>query len=134
INSDIDSVIINEQQAVWILKKIILSNQKNQRTSGTNNSSHNNKLTLLYRHSRDGSALENFRQMCAEKGTTVVVGKVLNTEEILGGYNPITWSTYSSLPDSFADSAKWVSASESFIFSLDKDRKSTRLNSSHDQI
>ena len=37
----------------------------------------------------DGNTPEKFREMCAEKGPTVAVGKVLYTEEILGGYNPI---------------------------------------------
>src|SRR6185437_3661184 len=83
VNADIDSVIINEQQAAWITQKIMESMTRNRKSQRAY------KFTLLYRHSRDGNTRENFRKMCAGKGSTVAVGKVLNTEEILGGYNPI---------------------------------------------
>jgi len=124
INSDMDSIIINKQQAAWISQKIMESNttnQRDQRTSGTNNNFH--KLTLLYRHSRDGSVFENYRHMCAEKGPTVSVGKVLNTEEILGGYNPISWKPISVI----SGEGEWFSTSESFIFSLDKDKSENHI-------
>jgi len=123
INVDIDSVIINEQQASWITQKIMESmklNTKSQRASGKSSCFY--KLTLLYRHSRDGNTYKSFRQMCAKKGPTVAVGKVLNTEEILGGYNPIAWRTLSSFPNlQTITDFNWVQTSESFIFSLNKD-------------
>jgi len=114
----VDSVIINAQQAAWITQKIVeltKPNQENQRTPRMNNNFY--KLTLLYRHSRDGN---KFREICAEKGPTVAVGKVLDTEEILGGYNPMAWKAFTELDPSSPD-VIWVSTSESFIFSLDKD-------------
>src|SRR6185436_14704126 len=93
-------------------------NQGNQRIPRINNSFY--KLTLLYRHSMDG---KNFRQICAGKGPTVSVGKVLGTEELLGGYNPLAWETL----DTLASSAIWSSTSESFIFSLDKDKPAKNI-------
>ena len=101
LKPDIDSVVINEQQAAWISQKIM--ELRNDSTC---------KLTLLYRHSRDGS-VEKFQQQCSNKNPTVIVGKVLDSDEILGGYNPTYWTT-SSNTDSI-----WVSTTESFIFSLD---------------
>ena len=95
---DIDSVIINEQQAAWISQKIM--ELRNDSTC---------KLTLLYRHSRDGS-IEKFQQQCRNREPTVIVGKVLNSDEILGGYNPTCWMQ-----------SGWISTTESFIFSLDKE-------------
>jgi len=124
IKSNIDSVIINEQHAEWISQKIMEStklNQENQRTPRTNNGFY--KLTLLYRHSKDG---KKFRQLCAEKGPTVTVGKVLGTEEILGGYNPLAWRTTLAT----LTSAIWPPTSESFIFSLDKDKPAKNILSS----
>ena len=50
--------------------------------------------------------------MCADKGPTISVGRVKETEEILGGYNPLSWSTSKS---------GFLSTRKSFIFSLDKD-------------
>src|SRR6185312_5815060 len=115
IKFNIDSVIINEQQAAWILQKIMeltMPDQRRERTSRINNGFY--KLTLLYRHSKNG---KNFREMCAKKGPTVTVGKVLDTEEILGGYNPMAWKAPTEL-DTSAIYVTWISTSESFIFSL----------------
>ena len=42
---------------------------------------------------------------------TITVGKVSDTEEILGGYNPVSWDNHSY---------NYVSTIESFIFVLDK--------------
>ena len=119
VSADIDSsVIISNQQATWIAQKIkesVKRSQRIQRAPEKSNCCY--KFTLLYRHSRDGNinTLKDFRQRCASKGPTVTVGKVFNTEEILGGYNPISWSDYYSL-----DHSSFIQTSESFIFSLNR--------------
>src|SRR6185312_4033108 len=59
---------------------------------------------------RDGNTVAKFRELCNNKGPTIAVGKVLNTEEILGGYNPLSWGSRSGYADT----------KESFIFALDK--------------
>src|SRR6185437_7538964 len=87
--------------------------RKSQKASGKSSCCY--EFTLLYRSSRDGNTAEKFRQMCAGKGPTVAVGKVFNTEEILGGYNPISWSA--NVPYKAC-----IQTSESFIFSLNKDK------------
>src|SRR5204863_9113560 len=113
---DVDSVVISKQQASWILQKIAESTQLGEVKRGeTNRQTITYKLTLLYRESRDGDinmadTVKKFWRMCADKGPTIAVGRVRDTEEILGGYNPLSWST----------SKEWGSTKESFIFSLDK--------------
>src|SRR6185436_11207922 len=103
---DIDSVVISKQQASWILQKIAESTQLGDaERSGTSRQTITHKLTLLYRESRDGNI--NW----ADKGPTIAVGRVEDTEEILGGYNPLSWST---------SEKGYVSTRESFTFSLDK--------------
>src|SRR5437764_4190821 len=90
----IDSLIINKQQAEWISSKIVESTkqlQGNQRGSLKTNGVY--KFTLLYRCSRDGNTVAKFQELCNNKGPTIAVGKVLNTEEILGGYNPFAWGS-----------------------------------------
>src|SRR6185312_8346836 len=99
-------------QAEWISSKIGESTrllQENQRTSVKHD---DYKLTLLYRQSRDGNTTAKFRELCNNKGPTIAVGKVLGTEEILGGYNPFAWGV----------NHKWLHTKENFIFSLDKSR------------
>ena len=108
---NIDSVIINNKQAEWILSKIVESTrrlQENQETSMKQDDVY--KLTLLYRQSRDGNNVAKFKELCHGKGATIAVGKVSGTEEILGGYNPVSWN----------GSGYYIRTDKSFIFALDK--------------
>ncbi|RIB27947.1 hypothetical protein C2G38_2159257 [Gigaspora rosea] len=47
------------------------------------------KFMLIYRASCDGFGIENFHKNYDNKGPTVVVIKVRNSGEIIGGYNPL---------------------------------------------
>src|SRR5207249_6329945 len=49
------------------------------------------KFKLLFRGSRDGLNSSKFREICDNQSRTVTVAKVKNSNEILGGYNPIEW-------------------------------------------
>ena len=62
----------------------------------------------MYRASRDGNTAAAFHEKCDNKGATVVVVRIQNSEQIVGGYNPLSW-------DSNSD---WKSTNDSFIFSL----------------
>ena len=47
------------------------------------------KIKLAYRASKDGFG--NFHHYCDNKGPSIVVIKVRNSGEIIGGYNPLDW-------------------------------------------
>ncbi|RIB29941.1 hypothetical protein C2G38_2027318 [Gigaspora rosea] len=49
------------------------------------------EFRLLFRGSRDGFTRESFWNLCNRQKDLVVVIKVKDTDEILGGYNPIGW-------------------------------------------
>jgi hypothetical protein len=68
----------------------------------------NYKFILLYRASRDGNTAEAFHSKCDYKGATIVVVKITNSEQIVGGYNPLFWDS--------SNSDK--STKDSFIFSF----------------
>ncbi|CAG8594108.1 7827_t:CDS:2 [Paraglomus occultum] len=51
------------------------------------------KFKLLLRGSRDGFEAETFHTLCDDKGPTIVVLRVRGSEDIIGGYNPLTWKT-----------------------------------------
>ncbi|RHZ86494.1 hypothetical protein Glove_50g70 [Diversispora epigaea] len=100
----ITSSIINIEQATeiesWVDKKEV--------TYDVNNNPY--KFNLILRGSRDGFEKDVFWNLC-DKKTNLVVVKVKNTDEILGGYNPIGWSSnlrhkYSETYDSFIFSLK----------------------------
>ncbi|GBB93086.1 hypothetical protein RclHR1_21010004 [Rhizophagus clarus] len=66
------------------------------------------KFNLLYRASRDGNMAAVFHAKCDNKGATIVVVKFTNSEQIVGGYNPLFWDSSNSVK----------STNDSFIFSF----------------
>ncbi|CAB4387780.1 unnamed protein product [Rhizophagus irregularis] len=79
------------------------------------------KFNLLYRASRDGNTPAAFHAKCDNKGATIVVAKIKNSEQIVGGYNPLYWnsivhelSTFDSFIYFFADVKNIVTAKVSY--------------------
>ncbi|GBB83503.1 hypothetical protein RclHR1_10200010 [Rhizophagus clarus] len=66
------------------------------------------EFNLLTRGFRDSFTRQEFHDKCNNQGPTLVLLKVCGTGQIIGGYNPVNWSS----------SGKWVSTRDSFIFSL----------------
>src|ERR1044071_6941041 len=84
------------------------------------------EFKLLFRGSRDGSTGEKFHEFCDNKSRTVTIVKVKDSNEILGGYNPIVWEsecgdTYSATIDSFIFSFKKNDRIENGILSRIKE-------------
>ncbi|RHZ76387.1 hypothetical protein Glove_198g107 [Diversispora epigaea] len=100
----ITSLIITNEHAAniasWIDKKEV--------TYDVNNNPY--EFNLILRGSRDGFGVDVFWSLCNQKTNLVVVVKVKDTDEILGGYNPIGWD--SNLHGQFS------TTNDSFIFSL----------------
>src|ERR1700722_3682366 len=80
------------------------------------------KFELIYR-----ASLENFKRFhynCDNKGPTVIIIKVRNSGEIIGGYNPLDWrSVKSESVENASDNHNFYNdykceTSNSFIFSL----------------
>ncbi|RIA96973.1 hypothetical protein C1645_871661 [Glomus cerebriforme] len=63
---------------------------------------------LLHRGRDDGLSVEEFHQNCDGKGPTLVIIKIKNSNDIIGGYNPFSWSS----------SGNWKVTDKSFIFSF----------------
>ncbi|RIA97512.1 hypothetical protein C1645_813912 [Glomus cerebriforme] len=66
------------------------------------------KFNLLYCASRDGNTAAAFHKKCDNKGANIVVIKIKNSDQIIGGYNPLEWNS------SDTDRA----TKDSFIFSI----------------
>ncbi|CAG8573575.1 4293_t:CDS:2 [Paraglomus occultum] len=65
-------------------------------------------LKLIYRASNDGFNDTDFHRLCDNKGPTVVVIRVKETGEILGGYNPLSWDKTN----------QYKATDKSFLFNL----------------
>jgi hypothetical protein len=66
------------------------------------------KFNLIYRASRDGSTTASFHAKCDNKGATITVVKIKNSEQIVGGYNPLFWDSSNDIKNT----------KDSFIFSF----------------
>ncbi|CAB4437677.1 unnamed protein product [Rhizophagus irregularis] len=101
----IDSNIITIQHAELISKWIDkLKNTDELKTSY--------KFKLILRGSRDGFTAQKFHEICDNKSRTVTIVKVKESNEILGGYNPIEWKNDTSAFGSYG------TTKDSFIFSF----------------
>ena len=69
------------------------------------------KFKLLHRGC-DGFTSKKFREICNNQTRTVTVVRVKDSNEILGGYNPIAWERSDYFNPRFGDTK------ESFIFSF----------------
>jgi hypothetical protein len=98
---NVDSVIIDQKHTA------LFANWINRQGGKVNNY----KFNLLYRYSRDGNTGTAFHAKCDYIGATIVIAKTKNSEQIVGGYNPLVWDS----------SGAYKSTKDSFIF-LFKDR------------
>ncbi|EXX54210.1 uncharacterized protein OCT59_025937 [Rhizophagus irregularis] len=99
----IDSKIITYQHAELISKWI----NKSENIDKTY------EFKLILRGSRDGFLPSKFHEICDNKPHTVSIIKVKDSNEILGGYNPIVWKFAKKYDYGFYDYTK-----DSFIFSF----------------
>ncbi|CAG8588023.1 6418_t:CDS:2, partial [Acaulospora morrowiae] len=96
----IESTILKSRHAAIISKWI-------DRKEGNSSKVERSKYTfnLLLRGSRDGFSAHEFHRLCDNQGPTVVVMKVKESGEIIGGYNPLNWRKYKPL-----SSESWMAA------------------------
>jgi hypothetical protein len=82
------------------------------------------EFNLLYRDSRDGNTIQAFHDKCDNKGATIVVVKIENSDQLVGGYNPLLWDS----------SGRSLSTADSFIFSFKSKNniQSAKLGYSYD--
>ncbi|EXX62603.1 uncharacterized protein OCT59_029128 [Rhizophagus irregularis] len=68
------------------------------------------EFKLLLRGSRDGFTPKKFHELCDDISHTVTFIKIKETGEIIGGYNPLVWKSYST--------GRCGKTKDSFIFSF----------------
>ncbi|RGB35293.1 hypothetical protein C1646_667821 [Rhizophagus diaphanus] len=86
ISTDLlESVLVNRKHIALIVSWIDKKRGKNKY-----------KLNLLYRASRDGNTPLAFHAKCDNKGATIIIARVKNSKQIVGGYNPLFWDSSNS--------------------------------------
>jgi hypothetical protein len=53
-------------------------------------------FNLPYRASKDGYTPKAFHAKCDNKGATIIIAKIANSEQVIGGYNPFQWDSSNS--------------------------------------
>jgi hypothetical protein len=76
-------------------------------------SNYNNKnipydFKLLYHSGRDGFNAASFHRNCDNKGATIWVARIKGSAQLIGGYNPLDWSSNNI----------WKTTTESFLFNF----------------
>src|SRR2546429_292273 len=66
------------------------------------------KFNLLLRGTRDGFEIAAFHSLCDNKGATIVLGRIKDSKQIVGGYNPLSWNQNNA----------YLNTSESFLFNI----------------
>jgi hypothetical protein len=102
----IDSKIITIQHAKIISKWI-------DRIGIMDNLENSYEFKLIFRGSRDGFSAKEFHKICDNQSRTVSIIKVKDSNEILGGYNPIDWKD-----NSIFFGSSYRATKDSFIFSF----------------
>ncbi|GES83734.1 carbohydrate-binding module family 13 protein [Rhizophagus clarus] len=108
----IDSKIITIQHAELISKWI-------DRLEITDELKNSYEFKLILRGSRDGFTAEKFHEICDNKSRTISIIKVKDSDEILGGYNPIIWESREYCP--FTE-REYSETNDSFIFSFNNEK------------
>jgi hypothetical protein len=83
-SKNVNSVIIDQRHINLLINWI-------DRKEGSKTSLY--KFNLLYRASRDGNTAIEFHKKCDNRGATITVLKIKNSEGIVGGYNPLDWDS-----------------------------------------
>ncbi|CAB4403735.1 unnamed protein product [Rhizophagus irregularis] len=112
-SKSIDSKIITIQHAELISKWI-------DRLEITDKMKNSYEFKLILRGSRDGVSSQKFHEICDNQSHTISIIKVKNSNEILGGYNPIIWKSdlsFGITKDSFIFSFKDKENIENYILS-----------------
>ncbi|RHZ88718.1 hypothetical protein Glove_21g344 [Diversispora epigaea] len=96
----VDSLLINKK--VTLLFASWIDKQQNTYYSD-NEKKMPYKFELLFRCSRDGNNSSTFHQKCDNQGATIMIAKIQNSEQLVGGYNPLDWNSngYKNTNDSF---------------------------------
>jgi hypothetical protein len=123
---NIDSKIITIKHAELISKWI-------DKLENTDEIENFYKFKLLLRGSRDGFTPNKFHEICNNQPNTITVVKVKDSNEVLGGYNPIAWESnefneicdeaFSATKDSFIFSFNDINNIERFILSHIKNKE-----------
>jgi hypothetical protein len=119
----IDSTIIVGEQTALLAKWIKECNFEDYL-----NIENSFDFKLLLRGSKNGFDIGTFHKKCDGIDNTIVIIKIKDSDEIIGGYNPFSWQSLFNIGlQSFPYENYSIPCSSSFLFSLNNIRLGNRL-------
>src|SRR5437763_9427066 len=99
--------------------KMLISNWIDEKNDGLDNL-HNlpYNYELILRGSQEGFSKSIFEKKSFNIEQTVVIMKLKETGELVGGYNPVCWNLKEKSPDE----NYWIETDKSFIFKIDQNQ------------
>src|SRR5438874_8653121 len=88
------------------------------------------KFKLIYQRTKDGFHRSVFEQRCYNIEQTVVIIKIKETGELVGGYNPVCWN----VKEKSLDEQYQIETDESFIFKIEDEINNSTLSRVEDPI
>src|SRR5437588_8087616 len=76
------------------------------------------EFQLILQGTKDGFSRTIFEQKCYNIEQTLVVMKIKETEELVGGYNPVCWNKKEKSPNDYYP----IETDKSFIFKIDENQ------------
>jgi TLD len=76
------------------------------------------EFQLILQGTKDGFSRTIFEQKCYNIEQTIVMMKIKETGELVGGYNPVCWN----LKEKFPNDSYWIETDKSFIFKIDENQ------------
>src|SRR5205085_2101627 len=76
------------------------------------------EFQLILQGTKDGFSRSIFEQKCYNIEQTLVVMKIKETEELVGGYNPVCWNKKEKSPNDYYP----IETDKSFIFKIDENQ------------
>src|SRR6266511_1744536 len=76
------------------------------------------EFQLIFQGTKDGYARTTFEQKCYNIEQTIVMMKIKETGELVGGYNPVCWNK----KERSSNDSYWIETDKSFIFKIDENQ------------
>src|SRR6266511_3653051 len=76
------------------------------------------EFQLILQGTKDGYARTIFEQKCYNIEQTIVMMKIKETGELVGGYNPVCWNK----KERSSNDSYWIETDKSFIFKIDENQ------------
>src|SRR5690349_17233263 len=97
--------------------KCLISSWIDEKISPYNKNNLPYEFQLILQGTRDGFSRPVFKEKCYDIEQTIIVMKIKETDEFIGGYNPVCWN----VKEKTLDKIHYIKTNQSFIFKINNE-------------